>query len=389
MAMYHTKNVKSLIERSPIFSSVKDLKSTSEGIMKYSYKGHTFNVEPEGMMSFKRGRHPDIVICDDILADPTSQLDPVIIEKINRTFFEDVMSLPKEGGKIIVVGTAQHQEDLFFKLKEINTWAWRESKAIVDEPNKKTLWPELFPFERLLEIRDKEIGEKAFNKEYMCSPIYSEEAFFKREEILGIIEPKLSNNVTQTVEKKMNIIAGLDIGKHAHPSHLCVFSKDRAGHYTQLFSKFFDGVEYIKQAMFINDLIKNWKIDRVYFDNTRGEFEGFLEQGIIMKNLWKPVRFGTQEKYTMAANSEKMVKDKKVSLVNDDRQTKSILAVNNDLDALETAEGHGDAFWSIALALSEELGSRLVIGKLDTLGHFGKDGKAQQSLNNNKLTGIM
>ena len=33
---------------------------------------------------------------------------------------------------------------------------------------------------------------------------------------------------------------------------------------------------------------------------------------------------------------------------------RSILSVNDRLEALETAEGHGDAFWSIALALSEK-----------------------------------
>lgn len=387
LAQYHCKNIKNLIDKNPAFDGIKDLKETSEGVMKYkTIGGHTFTVEPEGIMSFKRGRHPDIVICDDILADPTNTLNLTVIDKISRTFFEDVMSLPKEGGKIVVVGTAQHQEDLFFKLKVIPSWKWRESKAIIDEPNKKTLWPELFSFERLLEIRDKEIGEKAFNKEYMCSPVYSEDAFFKREEIICLINPALTNNVAKEVKKEVSVIAGLDIGKHAHPSHLAVFSKNRDGIYTEILSKFFDNVEYIKQASFINELIKSWKIDRVYFDNTRGEFEGFLEQGILMKNLWKPVRFGTQEKYSMAANFEKIVKDKKLVLINDDRQTKSVLAVNNELDALETSEGHGDAFWSISLALSEELVSRLVIGKLSTLGSFGK---SPQDLNKNKLTGVM
>ena len=41
-----------------------------------------------------------------------------------------------------------------------------------------------------------------------------------------------------------------------------------------------------------------------------------------------------------------------MSLINDAINTgKRILVVDNDLQALETPEGHGDSFWGIALAL--------------------------------------
>jgi len=41
---------------------------------------------------------------------------------------------------------------------------------------------------------------------------------------------------------------------------------------------------------------------------------------------------------------------------NSQRMIRSILSVNNNLEALETTDGHGDAFWSIAMALSHRDG---------------------------------
>jgi hypothetical protein len=360
LAQYHTKNIKLLIQRNPFFKEIRDA-TGAESILKYETPtGKRFILEPEGIMSFKRGRHPHIVICDDILADPANMLNLTVINKINKTFFEDVMSLPKEGGKCIVVGTAQHQEDLFFKLKNIDSWKWGEYHAIINEAEKKVLWNNMFPYERLIEIRNKEIGEKAFNKEYMCSPVYTEEAFFTRDMIMKCVDIKLSNSfVNQNTEDAEMIIGGIDIGKHAHPSHFTIFKRNRAGIWIQLYERFLDGMEYINQVKFMLDVNKQLRMDLIFFDNTRGEFEGFLEQGIIDKAVWKPVRFGTTEKFSMAANFEKIVKDDRLKMINDERQIKSILSVNNDLDALETVEGHGDAFWGVSLALSYDIDKKL------------------------------
>lgn len=364
LAQYHLKIIKDLIRKNIFFESFTDT-TTAESVLRFeNYRKYRFVVEPEGIMSFKRGRHPDEVICDDILADPSNELNLMVIDKITRVFFEDIMSLPREGGRVFVFGTPQHQADLFFKLKEIPTWTWSENKAIIDEINKIVLWKELFPYERLEDIRTNEIGEKAFRKEYMCSPIYTEEAFFQREDIFPLVNIDLSNSLQLPTFPYELIIAGLDIGKHVHPSHLTIFAKNRDGKYIQIFEKFFDNMEYIVQANYINDMVKQLNISHVYYDNTRGEFEGFVEQGILNKSIWKPVKLSTTEKFSLAANFEKIVKDKKIEFINDPRQLNSILAVNNDLEALETTEGHGDAFFSISMALSEDIGQKLVVSTL-------------------------
>ena len=240
MSVYHTENIKNLIESNPVFK-IGNLIDNTHGASQIDYtwgNGSRFQCTPSGILTFNRGWHGKGVICDDILQDPTSEMNFTIIEKINRIFREQVMSLPIEGGETHLVGTAQHAQDLFFQLKENPSWNWAEHKAIINEKEKTVLWPELFSYERLCDIRSNEIGEKAFKKEYMCSPVWSEEAYFQRNELLKVINPNLEECKRPASEWKAGeIIAGLDIGKKSHPSHLVVFQR-RNGHWTMLYEKF-------------------------------------------------------------------------------------------------------------------------------------------------------
>ena len=64
LARYHTSNIKALIKKNIFFEHYEDEKETSEGSIKFKTPaGHTFIVTPEGILSFKRGRHPDEAIC--------------------------------------------------------------------------------------------------------------------------------------------------------------------------------------------------------------------------------------------------------------------------------------------------------------------------------------
>jgi len=350
MSVYHTENIKNHIQSNPHFSGIKD-QTTGNSTLDYSWgKNDRFQCDPSGILTFNRGWHGQGVICDDILQDPTSEMNFSVIDKINRIFMEQVMSLPIEGGEIHLVGTAQHTQDLFFKLKDNPSWDWEEYKAILNESNNTVLWPELFSYERLGEIR-RDIGEKAFNREYQCSPVWSEDAYFGRDELMvtvNAVERKDPGGQWKAGE----FIAGLDIGKKAHPSHFVIFQK-RVGIYTQFFQVFMDGWDYTKQVRYIQGMIDFYVIDEVRYDATRGELEPFVEQNIISPRIWRPVIFGTKSKFQMASNFSKNVNNKTVHLLNNQRMIDSILSVNNELQAPETSIGHGDAFWSIAMALYE------------------------------------
>ena len=360
LSRYHTANIKRLIRNNPFFQNFKDL-SNAESTIKYTLNDREiFSVNPASIMRFNRGWHGHGVVCDDILADPTNELNLTIIQTITNTFFEEVLSLPIEGGELHLVGTAQHSEDLFFQIKNrSNAFNWAMYPAIVNELDKTVLWKELFSIERLHQIRDEEIGEKAFNKEYMCSPVWSEDAYFKREQILNIIDKKLVN-IRHIPLGSGEVIAGYDIGKMRHPSHFTVFLHEKGLIY-QVYQIFMDNWDYTKQVDLINGLIKELNIYRVYYDDTRQELESFFEQGILPRGLWQSVKFSMPIKFQLAANFAKAVEKGNIRLQNDSRMIKSILSVNNNLEALETVEGHADAFWSIALALSHRQSARISV----------------------------
>ncbi len=351
MSSYHTENIKILIQTNPLFHGIKD-NTHGQTQLDYELNGYRFICEPSGILTFNRGWHGEWVVADDILQDPASELNFGVINKITRVFLEQVMSLPKEGGELHLVGTAQHAQDLFFVLKNNKSWNWAQYKALVNEVDNTVLWPELFSYDRLNEIRS-DIGNKAFNREYQCSPVWSEDAYFKRDELLGVVDKDLEEVRRPGNQWKAGeFIAGLDIGKKAHPSHFTIFQR-RNGKFVQFFQLFMDQWDYTKQVRHINDLIEFFVIDEVRYDATRGELEPFAEQNLIDSRIWKPIIFGTKSKFEMASNFSKHVNNKTVKLLNKQRMIDSVLSVNNDLKAPETEFGHGDAFWSIAMALNE------------------------------------
>ena len=92
-------------------------------------------------------------------------------------------------------------------------------------------------------------------------------------------------------------------------------------------------------------------IDCLKYDNTGSEFESFAERGELPDGM-EPVVATGKKNYELAALLESRIRAKpkpRIKLLKDDRQKNQILAVDNDLHAPETPEGHGDSFWSNAL----------------------------------------
>jgi len=360
MAEYHTANIKKLIKKNPFFVDIYSL-TNAETILSYSWdpgeRGEfpiRFRVTAGGMLSFKRGRHPRVVWCDDILADPQNELNLTVINTITRTFFEDVMSLPQEGGELHVWGTPQDDSDLFFQIKKrgrVKTdsnpsgFLWSKEPAIKNWKREEVVWPELFGFERLMELKD-EILEKAFNKEYMVSPVRSENTFFKRGELEAVA---VDRDNAKNINTDNDVYAGWDLGKKRHPSHFSVFEM-AGGKAIQIYQEFWDGLDYNVQLGRVKRLKERLMIDRVGYDNTRGEFEVLGERGELPSWMF-PIQFSNKTNQKMASSLEKRVGHKTIELINDQRQIDVMLQVMSDLKAVETDLGHGDSFWSNAMAM--------------------------------------
>lgn len=356
LSSYHLKKVKSMIKRNPFFVGVHDDKTQAEGILAYQHNGNAYTCNPAGLLAFKRGIHADRIYVDDPLRDPENKLAPTVIRKVNRTIATEIYPMVNKGGKCRIVGTPQTYEDFFYNPELQNKWDVKIRDAMQDEPNRIALWPEWTSFDELEDIR-KTIGEKTFNQEYRAKPAYSEDSYISRERLLTVIDETLEEQ--RKYEGEHEVVGGLDIGKHRHPSHLALFERWKNGEgnyvYKQLKSAWLDGMNYNNQWEYLLNVAALYNLDVLRYDNTRGEFEAFMEKATPeQKRVFKPIVFNLKSKNAMAAEIDALVTSSRITLLNDARQTDQVLAVTSDLNAMESELGHGDSFWSIGLAVKEE-----------------------------------
>jgi hypothetical protein len=321
------------------------------------------------LLSFKRGIHCDGVYVDDPFQDPDNAMILTKIEKINKVIKTQILDMPKKFGFCKIVGTPQTTADFFFDREMKKKFKLLVQPAEKDPVNKIALWPEHMNWEELQERKNIR-GAKIYNQEYLCSPVYSENSFFKEEEINKVVNANLSNlSIFDIIKGPENYdtIGGWDLGKKRHPAHFAVFQvrvingKKKA---IQIHQKFFDAWDYAgnddeqfnpekpTQISYIKQAITNFKIDKVYCDNTRGELTTLEERRELPPQL-ELVTFTSKEKYSMATEFGKAVNQEFLELQNDQRMIRQILQVTNDLQAVETPEGHGDSFWSIALCFKK------------------------------------
>lgn len=351
LAGYHLKRLKRYIDSIPeYYQNIATLTSADTYLHFIARGGSEFICEPAGIMSFKRGRHPDGIILDDPLKDPESKMmDTTQLDKIKRVFLEEIEQMPKS--EMHIFGTPQDRSDMFAHIEErMPDYHAKRYPAIQDLSRKKVLWEQAFPYERLEKIRVS-IGEKAFNKEFMCRPIRQEESFFKPDLLDRICKPKLKN-YPLTVKPKFRdfCYAGFDIGKKSHPSHLAVVTGDRKGRVVQVHSKWMDGWDYKDQIEYLRRAIEMFRIERTYYDDTRSEFEGFREKEELPDGM-RGLVMGSKVQWEMASNLDAYASRGDLWLLGEPRQKRQLLNVDNDLKAAASEEGHSDCFWSLAMAL--------------------------------------
>ena len=362
-AGYHLNKAKRYIEHCDCFKEFKSL-TEAESILRYETPaGNTWECYPEGILAFKRGLHRDGVVLDDILRDATVSLDLSQIEKITRIVREEVLSIPKKGGWLHLAGTPQDETDIFGQLKHEPTFDYAEYPAEITRNGERiATWPEVFPIEEL-DKRKSKVGGRAYQKEYLLIPVRSTKAYFTREDIETLIDPDLKNLKPGGKQKDygledVEVYGGMDLGKKRHPSHLTLFAKregkDKDGNpvnrYEQIVSRWFDGVQYIDQLAWAKAATESFGVIRLKYDNTRAEFEALDEMKEVPRAM-EAVTMTRAGNFQAASALSRVVEKGEIRFLDDDRQLRQICIVDNDLKAPETAEGHGDAFFSNSLAI--------------------------------------
>lgn len=375
LAGEHINNIKKLIKNNRYFeeAGIIDMKTTAETVIKYTWNNkNIFRIIPSGALTFKRGLHRH-VICDDILKDPTEELDPLIIKKINKAFKEEIFFIPMHWQEFIIRGTPQTKEDFFFDKKIQKKIKLKEYKAIIDEPKKIALWPEWESFEFLIDERDI-IGKNVFNKEKMCAPVKSVNSYIDEDKLYAVVNKDLKNYDFHGKFSKTNkMYAGWDLGKIKHPSFYSVFEaipinkEYKIGEgkimiknkYIQRFVKWWDGIDYSDQLDDIRFFNKMLGVNKLWFDNTKDTLTTYIENKTLGREF-VPVNF-TRNKHQRPTDLRIIVNTMNIELIDDARQLEVMLAVDSELRIMETTFedetkgkvlNHGDSFIGNMLAVS-------------------------------------
>ena len=349
MAKYHIAEINKEISRNPVLSELLISRNPKAD---YSARFHLNSKPMEimhgGLFSFKRGMHVNgALIADDVLRDPENPLNMGQITKVEDHFMTESMFIPLKGVPVIVLGTPMMPGDLLAKLQNDSRFNSRVLPALDPVPGRRVLMPELYSEEWLLE--QQAARPKSFASEFMLIPHFSTQSYFEAEDITkcedGDLRSAPATKPYTNFQSGDQVFGGFDVGKKRHPSHLVLFRK-RGEKIEQIHQSFLEGWSYSDQIEYLNEVAENFNLMNGYIDNTRGELE---DRGLDTR--WLPKVFSRKSKNTMAAIFEKFVHGGSLKLIKDERQKQQILSVSNELKAPDTPMGHGDAFFSIAMAL--------------------------------------
>ena len=349
MAKYHISEINKEVNRNPL---LKDMMTNRAPKADFTFRydtgnGGTAEILHGGLFSFKRGMHVNgALIADDILKDPESPLALGQMNKIEDHFLTESLFIPNKGVPVVIVGTPMMPGDLLTILEKDDRFVTRKMPALDPEPGRRVLMPELYSEEWLLE--QQKAKPKSFASEFLLQPHFNTEAYFDSEDIEKCEDANLRSLPTtmkHNFADDEDVFAGFDVGKKRHPSHLVVFRR-KGERVEQIHQSWLDGWDYSEQIEYLNEAAENFGLTKGYIDNTRGELE---DRGL--DRTWYPLSFTLKSKNNMAHIFEQYVHSGNLFLIRDTRQRQQILSVNNELKAPETPMGHGDAFFSIAMAL--------------------------------------
>ena len=348
MARYHLQEINKTINRNPQLLDMMDNRSPKAD---YSFRYHVNKKPVEimhgGLFSFKRGMHVNgALIADDVLRDPENPLNTGQITKVEDHFMTESLFIPLKGVPVIVLGTPMMPGDLLSNLQKDDRFKSRVLPALDPTPDRRVLMPELYSEKWLLD--QQRARPKSFASEFLLVPHFATEAYFSEDDIMKCEDDTLksySPHQTFKTEAGDQLFAGFDVGKKRHPSHLVIFRR-RGDKIEQVHQSWLDGWSYSDQIQYLNEVAENYNLEKGYIDNTRGELE---DRGL--DHVWHSMTFSQKSKRTMAQIFEEYVYSDNLTLIKDERQKQQILSVSNDLKAPETPMGHGDAFFSIAMAL--------------------------------------
>lgn len=247
-----------------------------------------------GTKSEVKNRRADIIICDDLVTLRNSRTEPSR-EKIERFFFEILMNTLEPWGVCIVNGTREHEHDLHKRLELTNQFKVVRQPAIIDEEKKITLWPERWPYERL--VKKREMDYVAFMKRYENTILERDE---KKEalKLLPYIKDQSRTLISSLNEKERDefdkVYVGLDpnLSKNAAHSRTVLLTMGFKGNKRYLLNlqrRTFAPAEWQDMIDMVEREILYFRPDDFFVENNSfGQLlrENIRAQGIKVTGLW-------------------------------------------------------------------------------------------------------
>lgn len=144
------------------------------------------SIKAKGIGSPLRGRHPQLIICDDILNEKNS-LTMEHQAGIRRHLNEVIVPMLDKGQiwqkaqgyrpQLVIVGTAQERNDLYHELQKNEEYIGEKLQAVLNDETQEVLWPGRWPYDDLM-ARKRKVGSVAFSKEYQNNPLSEETTIF-------------------------------------------------------------------------------------------------------------------------------------------------------------------------------------------------------------------
>lgn len=180
------------------------------------------------------GAHVDLIICDDLEDDKTTN-SPNLRQKTREWISATLMPILNQGGMLLVIGTRKHEDDVYHHMKNDPTYTVIEDPAILEWPTSyeyifekdrqgkdilkgvkyeggKCLWPSHRNMEFLLMER-RTMGSLLFSREMQNEVIASEDSIIKEEWIKSCLTNSYTFNHPPPLLKldKCNIVQGWDL----------------------------------------------------------------------------------------------------------------------------------------------------------------------------------
>ena len=164
------------------------------------------------------GRRADLIIVDDPLNDENT--DNERQRRKTLRWFRKTLTpiINPETGRIVVIGTRKHPEDLHSELGRNPLYHQVVFKAITRDENgvDRPLWPKLWPIKRLL-LKKMEVGSLVFAQEYQNEPISEESSHFRREWIERCYDH--AAKMLESYSGEMQVFSGWDLSVVADKAH--------------------------------------------------------------------------------------------------------------------------------------------------------------------------